>query len=153
MSPSAAVFTKRRRRCVSWRPSSHPHEKLCEPPGKCVKCWTICRNKLHRSEEDRRDGFESPVRCPECIEMLMRSPAGWVRLALVSEPDPPLAVLQGLAGDGDFAVAATARWQAEHRSQPAPPGSIEDALLDAAWGLSEHPPANADPHDRGGPEW
>jgi len=138
MPPSTAVFAKPRRRCLSWRPSGHPHEPLHEP-GKCHRCWSICRHKLHRSEEDRRDGFESPVRCPECVEILMRSPVAWVRLALVSEPDPPQAVIQGLSGDGDFMVAATAQWQMEHRSPYNPPARAESAARPAHSAHSAHP--------------
>jgi hypothetical protein len=44
----------------------------------------------------------------------MRSPSAKVRLALISEPDPPRRVASLLSTDLDAAVAFTARWQLEH---------------------------------------
>ena len=146
--PNQAVFTKPHRRCLSWRPSAHPHTPL-HRPGQCHKCWTICRHKLHRSDEDRRDGFESPVRCPECIEALMTSPVAWVRLELISEPEPPLAVIQGLSGDGDFMVAATARWQMVHRGSPG--WTLDIATPDS--GPADSDSDGSDLNDSGGPGW
>lgn len=85
----------------------------------------------------------------------MTSPVAWVRLELISEPEPPLAVIQGLSGDGDFMVAATARWQMVHRGSPRHPEEPGGALDIAAPGSG---PADSDSdgsdlNDSGGPGW
>jgi hypothetical protein len=40
----------------------------------------------------------------------------WVRLALISEPDPGMSVIANLMVDPDATIAMTARWQHLHRN-------------------------------------
>lgn len=81
----------------------------------------------------------------------MTSPVAWVRLELISEPEPPLAVIQGLSGDGDFMVAATARWQMVHRGSPAPDWALDIATPDS--GPADSDSDGSDLNDSGGPGW
>ena len=46
----------------------------------------------------------------------MHAAENWIRLALISEANPTSALINVMAGDGDFTVAYTARWQRAHLS-------------------------------------
>jgi hypothetical protein len=76
------------------------------------------------------------VRCDDCIDLLVTSPATQVRLALVSEEHPDPSVIAALASDGDLMVAGTARFQ-------------QGAALAHTDGVS-HPPV---PSSRGAAHW
>lgn len=120
--PDETAFQRQHRRCQSWRLARRPHTPL-HRPGQCHRCWRPCYRKLG---EDSVDALASPVRCGRCIEQLLRSPVAWVRLELISEPTPPLAVVQTLIHDSDAMVAYTARWQLNHRADT---GSVIDQVV------------------------
>lgn len=66
-----------------------------------------------------RSGTLSNVRCLDCQTELASSPFVWVRLALISEPNPDMSAIATLMVDSDATVAMTARWQLLHRNDMA----------------------------------
>lgn len=114
-------------RCRSWRRSAKPHDPL-HRPGECHRCWRPCRQRVENLGD---------VRCAACSDELAHAPETWVRLGLVSEPNPPASVLDVLVGDGDFTVNYTARWQRAHQGAGSgrslvPTPTLRDTLVESA---------------------
>ena len=103
--------------------SPKPHDPL-HRPGECHRCWRPCRRRLADHGEKR---------CASCINDLVHVTETWVRLGLISEPNPSTAVIDAMVGDGDFTVNYTARWQRAHQgevSDPSTPSTRVQTLRD-----------------------
>lgn len=124
-NPSKSTLAMFSHRCHSWRVSDHPHQVLCQP-GTCFRCWRPCWNRLgsrcpNPGGPEWLDATLGRPRCRECAYLLAHHPLAWVRLALVSEGNPPASAVSILSEDGDFTVALTAQWQQRQQSAPTPP--------------------------------
>jgi hypothetical protein len=72
----------------------------------------------------------------------VHAPETWVRLGLISEPNPSTAVIDAMVGDGDFTVNYTARWQRAHQGATSdltlvPVSTLRDTLVASALNESE----------------
>lgn len=68
----------------------------------------------------------------------MHASETWIRLSLISEPNPTQDVIDVLAGDGDFTVNYTARWQRAHRANSDIPSAHIPTLRDANAASTRH---------------
>lgn len=88
-----------RHSCRSWRPRNDtPHDQN-HLPGKCRRCWQLCKRPA------QHDG----IRCDTCEYDLAQHPDSRVRMALVREGTASISTLSLMTNDADASVADMAK--------------------------------------------